>query len=74
MFKNSELTSDDVQVVSVDFVNQVMNSKCDITNREMLVPVNMRTEFKSITTEYDITEYARGFEFDCSGKCSRILL
>ena len=50
MFKNSELTSDDVQVVSVDFVNQVMNSKCDITNREMLVPVNMRTEFKSITT------------------------
>ena len=50
MFKNRELTSDDVQVVSVDFVNQVMNSKCDITNREMLVPVNMRTEFKSITT------------------------
>ena len=50
MFKNSELTSDDVQVVSVDFVNQVMNSKCDITNREMLVPVNMRTEFKSIST------------------------
>lgn len=50
MFKNSELTNDNVEVVSVDFVNQVMNSKCDITSREMMSPVNMRTEPKDIKT------------------------
>lgn len=50
MFKNSELTDDNVQVVSVEFVNQVMNSKCDITSREMLNPVKMNNQIEPITT------------------------
>ena len=49
VFKNNDLKDSDVKIVSVEFVNQVMNSRCNL-EREMVSPVKTLHETRVITT------------------------
>lgn len=50
VFKNNDLKDDDVQLVSLEFVNQVMNSRCEYQGRNMISPVVTNRESRMITT------------------------
>lgn len=49
VYKNNDLKNSDVKIVSIEFANQVVNSRCNL-EREMVSPVKTLHETLAITT------------------------